>query len=166
MIITTQFLGDSYKVASAQHDVYHDALNIIVKNCNRFAMFAQRVIQSADCRGWGTVYSFDHRTLQFQHDLLAAVWRYEAEAAQIRLDCKEDEVSIQRRWLDWLSAEMQNWIERPEWVRLVQIILDNQNTSVGQRAETQLSREIMEFFSQVPWKTELIQAIANALSKH
>ena len=165
MIVSKQFPGDSKEVASAQHEVYYEALAIIVKKCNQYAIFARRVILSEKFQTWGSVDSFDHRTLQFQHDLLATVWRYTTQASQLRLDCNEDERSIQLRWLDWLAAEVNSWIERPEWVRFVQIILENQNTPVGQKTETILSLEIMNYFSEVPWKEEMKLAFISELEK-
>jgi hypothetical protein len=165
MIVHTIFPGDSLKVAWAQHDVYYQALDILVKNCNRLALFARRIVQSESCQNWGSVYQFDHRTLQNQHDQLATVWRYETQASQLRVDCDEDVQSIQQRWLDWLTAEVQSWIERPEWVQLVQIILENQNTPIGYKTETMLSLEIMNYFTEVPWKIELKQAFISELEK-
>lgn len=165
MIVSCQFIGDSREVASAQHDVYYDALQIIVKACNKYARFSKLVIVTDEFSNWGNVWKFDHRVLQFHHDLIATAWRYQTQASQLRVDYEEDEKSIQLRWLEWLTDEVQNWIERPEWVRLVQIILDNQNTPIGQKTETMLSLEIMDYFSEVPWKNELKQAFIAELKK-
>jgi hypothetical protein len=165
MIVSIQFAGDSIEVASAQHDVYSAALEIIVKNCNRYALFARTVMQSENFQNWGFIQQFDHRTLQFQHDLLATVWRYQTLASQLRIDCDEDRQSIQIRWLDWLKNEVLSWIEKPEWVRFIQIIIENQNTPIGQKTETMLSLAIMNFFSDVPWRIELKQAFISELEK-
>jgi len=151
----SEFWGDSREVANAQHNVYNDALKIIVKQCNRFVWFAQNVVQPESYEKWEGIVSFDHRTLQYQHDLLATVWRYQNQASQMRLDCDEDKSGIQSRWLKWLSSEVESWIERPEWVRLVQTILNNQNSPAGYRAETLLSLAIMDHFSTVPWSEKL-----------
>jgi len=155
----SEFLGDSREVANAQHDVYDNALRIIVKKCNLLAWFAQNVVQPENYQSWEAIVTFDHRTLQHQHDLLATVWRYHNQVSQMRLDCDEDKSGIQTRWLTWLSDEVDDWIERPEWVRLVQTILDNQNSPAGYRAETLLSLAIMDHFSSVPWKDEMRHAL-------
>ena len=165
MIISLQFPGDSVEIASAQHEVYFEALAIIVKKCNQYAIFARRLIHSEKFQNWGSVDRFDHRTLQFQHDLLATVWRYTSQASQLRLDFDGDERSIQLRWLDWLDAEVNSWIERPEWVRLVQVILENQNTPLGQRTETLLSLQIMDYFPDVPWDSKLKYALMREVSE-
>lgn len=119
MIVSCEFIGDSREVASAQHDVYYDALQIIVKACNKYARFSKLVIVTDEFSNWANVWKFDHRVLQFHHDLIATAWRYQTQALQLRVDYEEDEKSIQLRWLEWLTDEVQNWIERPEWVRLV-----------------------------------------------
>jgi hypothetical protein len=165
MILSNQFEGDSKQVADAQHDVYYEALNIVVKNCNRFALFATRLLQTEKCNDWGLISQFDHRTLQFQHDLLATAWRYRSNAAQKILDLTGSELDIKQEWLEWLANEVQSWIERPEWVRLVQIILENQNTPLGQRTETLLSLKIMDYFPDVPWDSNLKYALVDEVSK-
>jgi hypothetical protein len=56
-------------------------------------------------------------------------------------------------------------VENPEWVRLVQIILEDQNTPVGQKTETIVSLETMNYFSEVPWKDEMKLAFISELEK-
>ena len=53
---------------------------------------------------WGTVESFDHRTLQGAHDLLAAVWRFRNDFRQSELPFvnKNSLDEVQELWLDWL----------------------------------------------------------------
>ena len=165
MIIATNFPGDSYAVASAQHDVYYEALNIIVKTCNKFALFAKNLMNIQEYQTWGSVQQFDHRTLQFQHDLIATVWRYKSNCVQQRLDCDEDKESIQHRWLDWLQVEVNSWIEKSDCVRLVQIILTNQNNPLGQKSEALLSLAIMEYFPDVPWDEKLKTALERDAAK-
>lgn len=165
MILSNQFEGDSKQVADAQHDVYYEALNIVVKNCNRFALFATRLVQTENYNGWGLINQFDHRTLQFQHDLLATAWRYRSNAAQKILDLTGSDLDIRQEWLEWLANEVQSWLDRPEWVRLVQIILENQNTPLGQRTETLLSLKIMDYFPDVPWDSNLKYALVHEVSK-
>jgi hypothetical protein len=165
MILSTQFEGDSKRVADAQHDVYYEALDIIVKNCNRLALFAKRVLQSEKYEDWGLINQYDHRTLQFQHDLLATTWRYRSNAAQRIVDLTGSELNISQEWLEWLANEVQGWIDRPEFVRLVQVILTNQNDPLGYEAETRLNLEIMDYFYDIPWDSELRVAFKNEIQK-
>ena len=165
MIIATYFPSDSYQVAAAQHDVYHEALNIIVKTCNKFALFAMNLMHLQEYQNWGSAQQFDHRTLQLQHDLIAAVWRYKSNCVQQGLDFDEGKKSIQLRWLGWLQVEVDSWIEKPDCVRLVQIILANQNNPLGQKSETLLSLAIMEYFPDVPWDVKLKTALERDAAK-
>ena len=73
MIVVPLFEGDDdCEMAWKQHDVYGDALAIIVSTCNRHARFACAVLNDADHPDWGTVECFDHLTIQAAHDFLAA----------------------------------------------------------------------------------------------
>ena len=78
MIVGTFFNGDDDNIlARAQHDIYGDALGILISSCNRFTRFSKAVLNDTGHVDWGQIESFDHRTLQRAHDLLAAAWRYE-----------------------------------------------------------------------------------------
>jgi hypothetical protein len=165
MIISIEFEGDSKQVVYAQHDVYYDALNVIVKNCNRLTLFAKLLLQVEKLDDWGLINQYDHRTLQFQHDLLAIAWRFRSNAAQKVLDLNGNESSISQEWLVWLTNEVQSWIDRPQFVRLVQVILSNQNNALGYEAETRLNLEIMDYFYDVPWKDTLKNALRDELTK-
>ena len=90
------------EVPKKQNDVYGQALWIIVRQCNLYAEFARRVLDDADHSEWGTVESFDHRTLQGAHDLLAAVWRFRNDFRQSELPFvnKNSLDEVQELWLD------------------------------------------------------------------
>ena len=86
MWVVPSFDGDvDMEVAKKQHAVYGPALWIIVRQCNLYAEFTRRVLDDADHLEWGTVESFDHRTLQGAHDLLAAVCRFRNDFRQSEL---------------------------------------------------------------------------------
>ena len=142
MIVAPFFKGDmDMEVASKQHDVYGQALWIIVSKCHRYTEFARSLLNDADHPEWGTVEHFDHRTLQHGHDLLAAVWRFRNDFQQPVLPFvdKKSLDELQTLWLDWLRHEIAGWIDYPHRVRLVQLILTNQNKLPGYIAEAQLS---------------------------
>ena len=163
------FDGDvDMEVAKKQNDVYGQALWIIVRQCNLYAEFARRVLDDADHSEWGTVESFDHRTLQGAHDLLAAVWRFRNDFQQPLLPFvdKKSLDELQTLWLGWLRHEIAGWIDYPHRVRLVQLILTNQNELPGYIAEAQLSLDIINWFTEVPWKQTLREASEASLSEH
>lgn len=156
MIVGDYFDGDTDTETSwKQHDVYHQAIRSLIGTSNRLAQFAKAVLDDQRHEGWGEVESYDHRTLQGAHDLLAAVWRYRHADRQATLGCT---ASLETSWLDWLHAEVSGWIDHPGMVRAVQILLTNQNKPLGCTAETYLCRSILARFSDVPWKLARRQA--------
>ena len=156
------------EVAGKQHDVYSDALWIIVSQCNRYTEFARDLLDDASHPEWVAVDRFDHRTLQHAHDLLAAVWRFRHNLRQPGLPFvrKHSLDEVQSLWLDWLRREVEAWIDHPDRVRLVQVILANQNKPLGYRAESQLSVNIMDGFRDVPWKPEKRDAVEADLASN
>ncbi len=79
MIVSDYFHGDSTRIGWIQHDCYGEALHIIVNFAIDKHRHAERVIDVRtelsglrdDLRG------FDHRTLQWLHDCMAAAFRME-----------------------------------------------------------------------------------------
>ena len=69
-------------------------------------------------------------------------------------------------WLDWLRTEVQGWIDRPEWVRSVQLILTNQNKPIGYVEECRLNLGIIDRFTFVPWSDGLRNVVAKSLTMH
>ena len=169
MIVAPFFTGDvDMEVASKQHDVYGQALWIIVSKCHQYTEFARSLLNDADHSERGTVEHFDHRVLQHGHDLLAAVWRFRNDFQQPVLPFvdKKSLDEPQTLWLGWLRHEIAGWIDYPHRVRLVQLILTNQNELPGYIAEAQLSLDIINWFTEVPWKQTLREASEASLSEH
>lgn len=168
MIVGTTFEGDDDNhLAWLQHDVYRDALGIIISMCNSYARFARDLLDDQTHPEWGTVERCDHRTLQGAHDLLAGAWRYHNDCRQPDLpftDSNPDH-SAQRLWLDWLAMEVGGWINHPHLVRSVQLILTNQNQPPGYAAEARLCLDILDRFPDVPWKPQWRSAYERDLSK-
>lgn len=153
MIVGDFFPDDNLDIAWRQHDVYRQALKILVTQTNRFARMARSVLQDDDYAQWGQVVRFDHRTLQSAHDLLAAVWRW----AHINPKLGADEPTshtIEGAWLMWLTDEVGSWIDEPEFIRLFQIILSNQNEDIGYAAEAELCIRVMDKFDYVAWSRD------------
>ena len=161
MIIGSFFGGDEDKaLANMQHDVYGYALRIIVRTCNRFARFSIAVLNDTEHHEWGQVEECDHRTLQGAHDLLAAAWRYSNDSRQGTLPFPEEAnmPTPETRWLEWLQAEISAWMDAPQLVRSVQLILTNQNEPIGYLAESRLCLGIMYRFDSVPWEKSWSEA--------
>ena len=169
MIVGSYFDGDDDTgLAWKQHDVYGQALQIMVSTCNRYAAFAKGVLddisktllRDINHHEWGNIYRCDHRTLQDAHDLLAAAWRFRHDFRQGALPFGDIEPpkAVELLWLDWLHNEVSNWIDRPYLVRSVQAILVKQNKFTGYLAESKLSVDIMHCFTDVPWKMDRYNA--------
>ena len=115
MIVGSRFEGDGHidtYVMWRQHDVYHRALGIITNTCQEYVQLAHSLIGDPS-RGWEFINSYDHRTLQHSHDILAAVWRFRYDSVVRQLEhpvfrkCRyyacpwrtdEGEVNLDRLW--------------------------------------------------------------------
>lgn len=162
LIVGTFFHGDDDNVlARAQHDIYGDALGILLSSCNRFTRFSKAVLNDTEHVNWGQIESCDHRTLQRAHDLLAAVWRYENASQQKNFHFStHKESSPELLWIDWLRKELSAWIDHPHLVRSVQLILANQNKPIGYAAESRLCTDIVDRFHSVPWNNGVCKALS------
>ena len=155
------------EIAKKQHDVYGEALEVMISTTNHFARVAIALLDDRSHPGWGQFTRCDHRTLQDAHDLLAAVWRFRNDFRQTNLsfDKSENDSTPERLWLAWLKKEISSWIEHPELVRFVQLILANQNQPLGYEAESRLCIAIMDKFGEVPWKASLRAAYEEDLNR-
>lgn len=167
-MIVGRYFEDDYArdVAWKQHDVYGEALGIIVSRCNRLARFSITVLEHSPHEQWGRIERFDHRTLQLAHDLLAAAWRFREHFQPPLLPFRDapPAVPAEELWLEWLRNEVQRWIDRPEWVRSVQLILTNQNKPVGYLEEYRLCLGIADAFA-VPWSDNLRDVLVEGLAR-
>ena len=79
MIVSDYFHGDSIRIGMIQHDCYGEALRIIVDFASAKHREAEAVVnvrtELSDLRD--ELNSFDHRTLQWLHDCMAAAFRME-----------------------------------------------------------------------------------------
>ena len=169
MYVGPCFEGDEdMEVAWKQHDVYSEALWIIVCACDRYTEFARSLLNDTDHLEWGTHDHFDHRTLQGAHDLLAAIWRWRTDFRQTAFPfvAKKSLDEVQALWLDWLRQEVAGWIDYPHRVRWVQLILANQNKPLGNIAETQLALDIIDCYWTVRWNQGLREAYEASLANH
>jgi len=161
MIVIHYFEGDcDRELTGLQHEVYGEALAIIVVECNYLARSITALPGDPNSEAWGTIESFDHRTLQTAHDLLATVWRHRLRTNQLNLPFdKAPPLSYTgSHWLGWLQWEVSCWKNKLSFVRSVQLILTNQNQPIGLLAESELSLEIMFSFPEVPWCNHLRNA--------
>lgn len=154
MIICSLFINDTdYRTQGVQHDVYGPALWIIVSGCFSLSERAGASPYREACRAREARGRFDHRTLQFAHDLLAAAWRFRNDFRQMELPLLSSDggADVGALWLDWLRSEVASWDGAPHLVRAVSATLADQNRPPGYTAETFLAHSILDRFRDVPW---------------
>ena len=157
MIVACYFDGDDdAKTAWEQHDVYWDALRLIVERCRDHVNFAIILLELQWPERWATDFSCDHRTLQRAHDLLAATWRFRTNSIQLALPFDGKRAGAKERmqtWFSWLRAELSAWQQQPQLIALVMTILAEQNCEPGSQAEDELAALLQRRFADVPWRT-------------
>ena len=155
MIVASFFRGDDdTDVMWLQHDVYGEALGIITSICQEYTHLAHQILDDWD--DWEFVARFDHRTLQYAHDIIAATWRFRclSQIRQIALPVDRKAIELpnfQRHWLNWLDVEVRSWMHDPYLIRLVVKILRNQNNPTGYQAEHDLNLSLAQRYDDVPW---------------
>ena len=129
MIVGSYFHGDSTRIGLIQHDCYGKSLRIIVNFAIDKHRHAERVVdvrtELSDLRD--ELRGFDHRTLQWLHDCMAAAFRMEyclnadlfAHAAQN----SHTPAEINNLWFDFLRRELArvfaNHLELPRLILTV-----------------------------------------------
>ncbi len=152
MIVSSRFDGDDWdELMWAMHDVYHEGIRILMRDNESAFNSAAILMQAQDdpikdslnahgCR-------VDHRSLQNAHDYLAAVWRYRNRFFQPDLLIEDSVEQMAQNWLAWLQQEMQIWQRHfPQLVRLVCLIIVQQNVKSGYEAEQALQREMERIY--------------------
>lgn len=139
MIVGYSYRGDDNDaLKAAQHDVYWDAIVIIVSACKKHVPTAVRSlgIRDADYSAFSSLRTFDHRTVQDVHDLAAAYWRFLQDAKQRRAaDSAQFRLPKQQAWIDWLWIEAELWWDEPELVCAIATAVQFANTDRGYDAE-------------------------------
>jgi hypothetical protein len=154
MSVRSLFDGDDdLQTAWEQHDVYGEALGVILRECRHFISLASDLLDTQKpIPGIGDL-KVDHRTLQEAHDILAAVWRHRTNSVQPELFGPiADKSSPKQAWLSWLQDELRTWDSDPHLIRLTWSIIENQNVKIGYDAEAALSEALFNRYRDVPWK--------------
>lgn len=150
-----------------QHDVYHDALRVIVRACHRYGLFARRLLNDELHETWGQIRQVDdHRTLQWTHDLLAAVWRHDnfPQQENFAFAAESETGDLETKWLAWLKDEVESWIDYPWLVRLAVTVLFNQNISAGYVAESEIGLALLRRSARA-WRRDIGEAFEADLER-
>lgn len=113
MIVSDYFHGDSDRIGWIQHDGYGKALRIIVNFAIDKHRHAERVVdvrtELSDLRD--ELRGFDHRTLQWLHDCMAAAFRMEyclnADFLIYKIPDPHTPEETVALWLEFLRKELE-----------------------------------------------------------
>ncbi len=113
MIVGSYFYGDSTRIGMIQHDCYGKALRIIVNFAIDKHRHAERVVavrtELSDLRD--ELRGFDHRTLQWLHDYMAAAFRMEyclnADFLIYKIPDPHTPEETVALWLEFLRKELE-----------------------------------------------------------
>lgn len=127
MTVSDYFHGDSIRIGLMQHDSYGDALRIIIDFAKNKHRDAERVVdvrtELSDLRD--ELRSFDHRTLQWLHDCMAAAFRMEyclnADFFTYKIPDPHTPEETVTLWLEFLREELERVFA--EYLQLPRLIL-------------------------------------------
>lgn len=135
MICVPNFVGDNdERLFNMQNSCYSDALGVIVRAVGRTYLFAESVLRCEGSIGKEVreLRSFDHRTVQGVHDLIAAWYRFTHRTERLFAlgeDLKSD-------WLTFLVKEVESLSTEPDFVTGVLDACIYSNTETGYTGET------------------------------
>jgi len=158
MLVYAMFEGDDMRLARAQHDVYGQALRLIIDGSRRHFLNAC-VIGGGDRSRWPEDLPIDHRTLQDAHDIAAGAWRWRTRPPQNPLPLEQSRSAVPdvSSWLDWLRHEVASWWNEPSLVLAVVAIVTRQSTAIGYAGELRAQRALIRRYPEVPWTESLIK---------
>ena len=127
MIVSDYFHGDSTRIGLIQHNCYGEALHIIVNFASAKHRKAERIVavrtELSDLRD--ELVSFDHRTLQWLHDCMAAAFRMEyclnADLFTYKIPDPHTPEETVTLWLEFLRKELERLFA--EYLLLPRLIL-------------------------------------------
>lgn len=157
MIISDRFDGDNLEIADYQHDVYFEALGILIKKSVRFYLDHAHPIQLHDeiTHYLNRIKFYDHRPFQLFHDLIAGYYRY-LHCVQFPLPFKEikqppqTKEEWQEHWLDYVDRE----IDRLNYLEIkmnIVFLLLLYNTDYGYTLENWLALTLTDHYL---WKSK------------
>lgn len=127
MIVSDYFHGDSIRIGLIQHDCYGEALRIIIDFAIDKHRHAEKVIDvRTELSGLrDELRGFDHRTLQWLHDCVAAAFRMEyclnADLFTYTILDPHTPAEITTFWFEFLRKELERVFA--EYLQLPRLIL-------------------------------------------
>lgn len=152
MIICNKFSGDEWlDLQRAQHEIYRQSVGEIAFYCKIIYIGCGEVTENyhdalQDCL-LEMPDKFDHRSLQGTHDHLAAYWRRLHNHTKQTLYNYGSVKSLRKKWQEWLRYTVSQWTtEHPYLVRMVCLILVQQNVKAGYAVEDAILKKLREVY--------------------
>jgi len=161
VIIGKSFKNDiNESLKNIQHEFYDRSLSLILAVAKNQYIIADSILQAGhpNIPLLDKINSFDHRTLQDTHDIMAAVFRYRHQkSGQSNLfDSPEDEpIEYQKLWCDWLNDELSSLKDNASFVRNVIEAVVHSNKDEGYAAEGNLYEFLVGYYSIEEWNRNL-----------
>lgn len=149
MIVLSEFPGDDDTILKRiQHASYGEKVSKLFDYARLRYLAAAELLQVEDhlTRLLRPMCTFDHRSLQHAHDLLAACFRYQtADSAQPRLgeDPKAHQQRLASEWDAWFTREVSERLEDPTFTRAILTAAAYANQDQGLQAESVLARLLL-----------------------
>lgn len=148
MIIGSKFDGDkNTELMMAQHDVYGNSLDIMVKEIYIIYRNSREVLKdftTDSLLGALDDLTYDHRCLQNSHDHLAAYWRKAFDYSSPHLPFKPMSDFV-TDWQDWLRDEVRGWFYRnPTAITGLRTVLTSQSfgNTIANMAEMEFEHKL------------------------
>lgn len=158
MIVTSVYRNDDNALLmSVQHDDYMRSVGSI------FRAATNALVRADDLLGTEllivekarAVTTFDHRTLQGAHDILAAAYRYRHDDGGQMMLFEEASAKAARycvHWRAWLGEQLHDLVEYPQFVRSVVESVVFANSVMGALAEMRTCGLLHSHYSTGDWE--------------
>ena len=160
MIVCCEYENDDNElIKDVQHDEY-------MRSVGRIFQAARSALSKADAilgtnllvvEKARSIDRFDHRVLQSSHDIMAAAFRYfHDDGGQLGLFEKAgtQRSSYRQKWTAWLSDQLVELVEYPQFVRSVVECVLFSNTEMGYMAERRVGNVLLSHYSAGDWASE------------
>lgn len=163
MIFRIEFEGDdNEELKDAQNRLYGWAVRWIVDHAWEHYRYAEEVqglpedkkLPGLEWMAKFNVSSFDHRTVQETHDILAAGYRQVHKMGEKHWEEKGDGKALEDGWDSCVRSETRRWMSDPFIVRAIVTATQYANKSEGLAAERALARYLREMYG-LPTRDDL-----------
>lgn len=156
MIVAKVYSADNNEtLKNVQHNLYMRLMPVIFQKPRERFLKAARLVEAdpSFIKNLEKITSFDHRTLQNAHDIIAARYRYlKDDFGQMSLFCNlSQEDRYRRDWSQWFHEEIDSLIDYDTFIRATVKAVAFQNSKQGYKAENDLGEFLVSYYSMGDW---------------